>query len=318
MKFQLVALLTAALLSPAALQAQETTFQNADKSVTLSGGLGVLAIESREYVFSSSGGSDYLSLLIWQSAAPLLSASLDVELPEDWSIIADAAVAVSGDSYMEDYDWFPAYLVGPPNMNNWTHQSKHPNTNLDWYFNGSLHAAYKVKLESGTTIQLRGGLEYTDVQWTASGGSAIYSVGGFRNVSGNFPPGRAITYRQQFPALVTGVNAIFDRGDWVFDFGAKVGVTFSAKATDDHWLRDLRFAEDVYMAPLVGLSGSATRKISDNLDVVLSAKMDRIFLGRSNTNYFSIPTGAPLGSSVNASGADLLSGALKVSLKGSF
>jgi plasminogen activator len=219
---------------------------------------------------------------------------------------------------MEDYDWIAPYVVGKPSMDNWTHRSQHTGTKLDWYFNGSIYAAYKIQLEDGPALRFHGGLEYTDVQWTASGGTYIYSTGGFRDDSGDFGPGRSITHRQQFPALVAGANAIFERGNWTFDFGAKAGLTFGAKATDDHWRRDLRFVEDVYVAPLVGVSASASHQVSDGLNLSISGKVDRIFLGRSDTSMFDIPTGAPAGGSTNESGADLLSASLQVGLKGSF
>lgn len=298
--------------------AQDIVIESADQSVTIRGGVGILAIESREYVYPSTGAQDLLSLLIWQSTAPLLSTALEVRLPDNWSIDASASLAISGDSYMEDYDWIAPFVVGTPGMDNWTDRSVHPNTNLDWYFNGSLHAAYKFELEQGPDIQVHGGFEYTDVQWTANGGDYIYSDVGFRDDIGSFGPGRGITYRQQFPALMTGANAIFEHGSWTFDIGAKAGLTLGAKATDHHWLRDLRFVEDVFVAPVLGASAKAEYAVSESMDFTLSGKVDRIFLGRSNTNIFDIPTGAPSGGSTDASGADLISAALKVGLSGSF
>lgn len=299
-------------------QAQQVTVTDDRGLVTLSGGLGILAIESREYVFNGSGSPDYMSLLIWQSKAPVLNTALNVELPQGWSIGVTADAAFAGSSYMEDYDWLAPFAVGTPDMDNWTHRSQHSDTRVDWYFNGSIYAAYKIRLEDGPTLRFHGGFEYTDVQWAAFGGTYIYSTGGFRDDAGDFGSGRSITYRQQFPALVAGGNAIFERDGWTFDLGAKAGFTFGAKATDDHWRRDLRFVEDVYVAPLVGVSASASHQVSDGLNLTLSGKVDRIFLGRSDTSMFDIPTGAPAGGSTNESGADLLSASLQVGLKGSF
>jgi outer membrane protease len=309
-----VALATPVVLGLAgSVAAQDVFIESADRSVTLSGGIGVLAIESREYVYRSAGSSDLLSLLIWQSTAPLLTTSLDVQLPSNWSFTASANVALAGNSHMEDYDWLLP-IAGTPDMSNWSHQSVHPDTALDWYFNGSVQAAYTFEHDAGPDIRVFGGLEYTDVQWTGYGGTFNYA-----GVTGTFGPGRVITYRQQFPALMTGANAIFESGDWVFDVGAKAGVTFGAKATDDHWLRDIRFIENVYLAPVLGASAKATYAVSDNLDFFVGGQVDRIFLGRSDTNMFNIPTGAPLGGTAfDASGADLISANMKVGLSGSF
>src|SRR6476661_5403124 len=81
---------------------QDISYTSEEHGFTVSGGIGVLAIESREYVYQGTGSSDLLSLLIWQSTAPLLSTSFDVEMPNNWSISASANVAMNGDSYMED------------------------------------------------------------------------------------------------------------------------------------------------------------------------------------------------------------------------
>lgn len=298
--------------------AQDIVIQDEANQVAIRGGIGILAIESREYVFQGSGSSDYLSLLIWQSTAPLLTASMDVKLPSNWTFGAAANVAISGNSYMEDYDWLVAQPARP-DMSNWSHQSKHENTELDWYFNGSMQVGYNVyqDKDAGNTVNLNAGIEYTDVQWTAYDGTYIYSTSGFRDDVGTFS-GRGITYRQQLPSVFAGLNGTFERDKWTFNLGAKAGVTFSAKATDDHWMRDIRFIEDVDAAPLLGVSAGAEYQVSEGLDLFVSGKVDKVFRGRSDTELFDIPTGTYLAGETDASGADLLSGVLKVGLKGSF
>lgn len=299
--------------------AQDIVIQDEANQVTIRGGVGVLAIEGREYVFRDTGSPDYLSLLIWQSTAPLLTASLDVKLPSNWTFGAAANVALSGNSYMEDYDWLVPQ-PGRPNMENWSHQSKHDNTNLEWYFNGSMQVGYNVHQDKdvGNTVNINAGVEYTDVQWTASDGSFIYSgLGGFRNIEGTFT-GRGITYRQQLPSLFAGLNGTFERDKWTFNLGAKAGITFSAKATDDHWMRNLRFVENVDAAPLLGLSAGAEYEVRQGLNLFISGKVEKVFLGRSDTEITNISTGTFRAGTTDASGADLATGVMKVGLKGNF
>jgi outer membrane protease len=308
----------AAVLGTGTAQAQNIVLTDELNQVTLKGGVGVLAIESREYVFQAPGSSNLLSLLIWQTTAPLLTASLDIQLPSNWTFGVSANVAGGGDSYMEDYDWMVP-KPGIPDMSNWSHQSKHPNTTLDRYFHGSARVGYDIYKEAGTRLNLYAGLEYTDVQWTGSDGTFIYSSsGGFRDITGHLI-GRVITYRQQFPALLAGVNSTFEVDDWTLSLGAKAGFTFANKAIDNHWMRNLRFDEKVTASPILGANASAEYALGDNINVFVSGEVDRIFLGRSDTSTYDATTGTHTGTvSKNASGADLLSGAFKIGLTGRF
>jgi outer membrane protease len=52
-----------------------------DDGITLSGGVGVIGIEGREYVFAGTGSTNVLSLLFLQSVAAVLTTGLEVTLP---------------------------------------------------------------------------------------------------------------------------------------------------------------------------------------------------------------------------------------------
>lgn len=298
-----------AMLNPAYANDQSTT------GVDLFASFGVLGLEAREHVFDSAGSSDHLSLLIWQSAAPVLSTGFDAELEDGWVLSGRANIGMGGDSYMEDYDWIEPYATPGSGMDNWSHQSIHPNTSLDWYFDGSLAIGKNVHKSESTTVNLNAGVEYIDVQWTASDGTFIYSDSGFRDTSGSFS-GPGITYRQQLPSLFAGIDTQTVNGDWVFDVGAKAGITFGAQATDWHWMRDLRFEETVEMAPTLGINARATYNAGENIDFFVAGEFQKVFMGRSDTSIYRDSDGAFGGTFPDASGAELMSASISVGIRG--
>jgi outer membrane protease len=299
--------------------AQETVATFADGNITLSGAIGMIGIEGREYVYNGAGSSDVLSLLIWQSLAPMLTTSLDVELPDGWSIAAKAQVAIAGDSYMEDFDWLLPFRPSFA-FNDWTHRSQHQDTNLDWYFNGSIALGRDIAVNEYVTVNINGGLKYTDVQWAAIGGTFVYSVSGFRDAAGTFPDNPAITYRQQFPALFVGADAEIVQDQWTLGFGAQGGVTFNAVGDDHHWMRvpPLNFIDNLQMAPTVSLSASAEYEVDEQLRLFVAGTFDKVFLARGDTEMYNNDTGAMLATFPDAAGGELMSASISVGLKGTF
>lgn len=293
------------------------SYESPDETVSLRGSIGALGIEAREYVFNLAGSDDVLSLLIWQSLAPTASAEIKVTLPDDWTVKARARAALFGDSYMEDYDWLlpfrPSFAPG-----DWTHRSRHPNTILDWYLDGSLAIGKNVIVEPGITVNLNGGLKYTDVQWTARGGDFTYSIFGFRDTTGNFADVPGITYRQQLPVIFAGLDVGATDGQWTYNVDAKAGMTLFGLATDHHWLRDLRFLDRIKPTPMVSLHASVGYDFTDNFGVFLEGGIEKTFLGRADTEYYDIPSGTHLGTAADIGGAELGTISLSAGLEGSF
>jgi outer membrane protease len=317
---------TAVMAAPAAV-AQDDVALN--EGVTLSGGIGVIGIEAKEWVFAGSGSTDHLSLLIWRSAAPVLTTSFDVALPEGWTFAARAQAAMGGDSYMEDFDW-----IGPDFIDyqdsNWTHLSQHDNTSLDWYFNGSVALGMNFSPSDGAVVNVHGGFKYTDVQWAAVGGTFVYSDmiddnpgDNFRAYAGTFPDDPAITYRQHLPAAFLGIDTQVTQDAWTFGFGAQAGVLFGARAIDNHWMRTpppdgLLFIDTFAFAPTMAASASADYAVTDHLHLFLAGTVDKVFLARGNTEVFDNTTGSSLSTSIDTAGAELLAGTVTAGLKGTF
>lgn len=294
-------------------------YASPDRTVELRGSIGVIGLEAREHVFPTAGSTDNLSLLIWQSAAPMATGDVRVRLPDDWTVSGRLRAAISGTSYMEDYDWTGAHFVSY-DFDDWTHRSQHPDTNLDWYFDGSLAVGRDVMVEDAVRVNLNGGFKYTDVQWTARGGSYVYSVGGFRDTNGNLADTPAITYRQQLPTLFAGLDIEAVENGWTYGVSAKGGMTLFGLATDQHWMRvpPLRFIDSLQPAPMLSFAASAGYDLSDNLGVFFEGTVEKVFLGRADTEIYNNDTDALIATAPDAAGAELASVGLSAGLKGSF
>jgi plasminogen activator len=281
--------------------------------------IGILSLEGTEHVYTAAGSSDHLSLLVWQSLSPVLTAGFEVTLPESWTLDADVQIAASGNSYMEDYDWLGPFSPSFA-FDDWSHRSQHEQTNLDWYIRGSLAIGYDFQIDESTTVNLNAGLKYIDVQWAAAGGSFIYSIGGFRDTAGVFTDAPGITYRQQLPSVFVGLDTEFTKDNWTFNFGAQAGLTILATATDRHWQRipPLRFEETIMPAPTAAISARAAYNVNNNLSVFVAGNVEKVFPARSDTTIFNNNTNALLATAPDASGAELFSASLTAGLKGNF
>lgn len=258
--------------------------QWADKpNVTLTGGVGVVFMEGNEYVVE---GDTMVSRLIWQSTAPVLTTGLGVVTPEGWTLKANAAVSVGGDSMMEDYDWIDFDYNGPfevgQGMDEWTHRSQHPNTTLDHYLAASIAIGHDFAVSESVTVNPNIGLKYTDVKWTGRDGTYIYSQGGFRDSEGSFE-GPGIVYEQTWPVAFLGLDASIAQGDWTFGLSGQVGVTMNAHDKDQHLMRDLVFFDDFGIAPVLHAGVSAAYAFNDKTSLNLAASVDKMFYGRGDT-----------------------------------
>jgi len=302
-------------LMPGNAVGQDLSVSPEEGIIQLTGGIGLVSMTANEFVFD---GGWTTSQLIWESLnVPVATVGLSTKLSDGWTVAAKAEAGLGGNSSMADYDWLTPYVAanGP---DDWTHRSLHPDTRVDHFMRGSLVVGRDMQLGDRFTINLNGGFKYTDVQWTGYGGSYIYSVGGFRDSSGNFVDGQAgITYRQMLPMAFVGADATADFDKLVLTAGAQGGFTFAGQAVDDHWLRDLRFVDNMYVAPIVALSANAQYGFSDNAALFVAASLDKMFTTRADTSVINTNTNAT-SFYANAAGADFVSVSISGGLTGSF
>lgn len=168
----------------------------------------------------------------------------------------------SGNGMMVDRDWaydplFAAFLE--PNDQNWTHESRHPDTSLDKGTMVDLNLSV-LALPAGP-FSLRGIVGYKNDtwSWTARGGTYVYSRYGFRDTAGTIPEGLAvIAYEQKYSIPYIGIGASWARPSFQLESHLLFSPLVSASDTDDHILRGARFEGEFSKGTYVGLGLNAT------------------------------------------------------------
>jgi plasminogen activator len=303
--------------SPYVFSDTDQSAADPNSNVVLRGSVGVASISALEKVYAFPTGSDYLSLLTWDSVAPIATGDVKVRLFDGWTLRGRIDAAIAGDSNMVDYDWTsfsPSYA-----MDDWDHRSISPNTSLDWYLNGEVALGRDLPINEALTVNVNGGLSYTDVEWTASGGTYIYSnaIDGFRGDVGTLPDGPGLRYRQQLPALFAGVDATVDDGPWNLEAGARAGMTFMARDVDHHYLRHIIFTDDLSFAQIYSANAKLGYDISDHLGAFIEADYSRMISGRGDEDELDTQTGVTT-HFPGSIGGELQVASLKAGLKGRF
>ncbi|MBX9455588.1 MAG: omptin family outer membrane protease [Rhizobium sp.] len=293
---------------PTIAPAAEMLQTSADGTVTFRGSYGITAIEANELVYA---GKSKLSQLIWRSTAvSTFTGELTAEVGQFY-LRATGTLGTGGDGHMRDYDWL---VESRP----WSDRSIHPDTRLDHYFAGSIEAGREILSHGNTSIALGGGARYTDVKWTAWGGSYVYSSSDFRDARGKFPGDeKAISYRQQWPVPFLAANVVHSDGPWTFSSAFQGGVALQGRGTDDHWMRALRFIDHVEATPALMISGAAEYEIRPDTAIFVSGAFDRIFRGRADTTMIDRMSDDK-SRFKDGAGADYMSMTLSLGLRGKF
>jgi len=246
---------------------------------------GYLTARANEYVYEEGRT---VSRLIWDiNAAATITARAEMNMTPRWRLSGSATVGIDHSNFMADYDW----LTPSPD---WSHRSVHWDTQLDHYVALDLGASYAAWQINRTTLNILGGLRYTDFQLSSYGGSFVYTTedGEFRGDSLSFADGQAvITYRQRLPALYGGLGASRQIGSVHFDAGILGGVTLWPRDKDHHWLRSLKFKDEFKRSPYLALQMRASVPVSDNGEAFLSARYEKYFRMEGDTHILDTRTG---------------------------
>jgi outer membrane protease len=293
---------------PSAGWAGDMLMTSADGEVVFKGSYGITAIEAHELVYQ---GKNKISQLIWQSTAvSTFTGQVKVDL-DRFFLRATGTIGVGGDGYMRDFDWQQANMP-------WTDRSQHPDTTLNHYVTGSIEAGREVLNLDGTVVSLAAGFKYTDVQWSAWGGSYVYSFSDFRDSRGKFPDNqKGITYRQQWPVPFLGLDLARSEGPWTFLGSFQGGVAIDGTGTDNHWLRNLLFVDHVDMTPAVMATASVEYEFRPDTAFFVSGAVDKIFRARADTDARDTVNNIHERYK-NGAGADFLSGTISLGLRGKF
>ncbi|MFD9901262.1 omptin family outer membrane protease [Mesorhizobium sp. NPDC059025] len=206
---------------------------------------------------------------------PVVTGRIASEVTDHWKVTTSPAVGLSGNSHMEDYEWLD--LSPSPDFADWDHLSVHPDTYLDRYLNVDFAIGRDFALNDSLSINIHGGVKYTNTKWTAHGGSFIYSEGSFRDTMGSFPDGeRVATFEQRYPGLFLGAAATALQGDWTFAGLIRGGATINASDTDHHWIHGIRFERDYSAIPFLSLGARADYAFNDRITVFLERTLTSI------------------------------------------
>ncbi|MGV2049902.1 omptin family outer membrane protease [Agrobacterium salinitolerans] len=283
--------------------------------ITASLDAGVLNIKATETLYS---GSHKNSQLDWKTTnAMALRGSLGLELSPDWRIKTEGRIGFAGDGYMTDYDWLYPYYKDT-SKEGWSHRSQHGDTRLDHYLAGSIELNRTLLEDPLQHLSAGIGFRYTDVQWSSYGGSYIYSSRGFRNYVGDFGNGeKAITYRQQIPVFYGNLTGGRKFGNWSLNAGVEGGAMVYAKATDDHWMRSIRFTDKFDIGGMFGAKAGIAYDLTENASIYLDGAYEYTSFGRGDKTATSFGSGSGTVYS-NAGGGDMQSLFVGMGVKGRF
>lgn len=283
-----------------------------DGNVTYFAGVGIANIKAGEYVYS---GDYKVSQLDWESKGVKTGTiGATMELGYNWRIKGQIDVGLGGNGHMEDRDWMDTTYSG------WTDQSLHDDTELDRYVNLLIEADRAVIDNGATRIGLGGGFGYTNVKWTARGGSYIYSSSNssLHDTVGDFADGeKGITYEQRIPTLFLSANAEQRIGKFKLSGTLRGGASLGMKAVDDHWMRDLQFTDEMTFSPMMGAAVSADYQILSSAALYVAGDFQKIFKTRGDTEVRDTVTGAK-GSSEDSAAAEFQSLTVSAGVKGTF
>ncbi|WP_454745392.1 omptin family outer membrane protease [Ciceribacter selenitireducens] len=296
---------------PTFAAAADNLFTSPDGAFSLYGSVGLANVKAGEFVYD---GSHKLSQLNWETKGmTLYTLGADAQIDKNWKVRAAFNVGTGGDGHMVDYDWMDY------SNDDWTDRSTHPNTELDHYFSGSVEVDRGVYENDTTSVDVGAGFRYTDVKWTAYGGSYIYSSGGFRDDIGDFPDGeRGISYQQKIPVGFLAVNGTHTIGALTLSGGLQGGLSFGIDDIDDHWMRDLRFFDSMSVAPMIGANVTANYQLNEMAALYVTGSFERVFHARGDMKITDT-TGASADShESDAAGATYQAMSISFGLKGKF
>lgn len=289
--FSQILLLSAAPVKAADIVSDNKTsgFQFINPDFSFLGGVGYASLRADELVYD---GGRKVSQLIWESDIPVLTSASKITFDNDFTLAGNLAVGLTGNSYMRDYDWMATPASGY-NSDAWSHRSVHPDTQLVRYWTADLALGRNFQLDETFVVNLHGGFKYTNMKWSAYGGSYIYSYwGGFRNVVGDFRDGqRGISYEQTYPVTFLGAEAATKLDNWSLSVQVRGGLACRADDEDHHWMRNLRFVEKFENTPFFSVGARAGYAVSERVSLFFAGNFEQYFHRTGDTELYNMKTG---------------------------
>ncbi|MCZ4093569.1 omptin family outer membrane protease [Sinorhizobium psoraleae] len=236
------------------------------------------------------------------------------QIDNDWSLKGSVNLGTGGNGHMVDYDWLSR------GHDDWSDRSVSPNTELDHYVAGAIELDRIIYGNETSSFAVGAGFRYTDVKWTAYGGSGFYSSDyGFRDQPIGWPDWvKVISYRQKIPVGFVSLSGEQALGDLTISGGIQGGLSFGINDTDDHWLRDLRYHEDMHPAPTIGATVAVNYALTPGASLYLSGSFERVFHKRGDVQIEDTAKGTRFSWTKDEGGANFESMSISFGLKGTF
>ncbi len=270
------------------LSRQDRDMLTSDRlSVSAYGGL--LTGMAQEFVFDTTGNT--ISRLDWRSSISVVGGEANIRIVDTLKVHIGGYTSLgSGNGAMDDYDWLYTSSVSATSSN-WTHWSTSPNTQtlgarmleadlryqlLDW----------RTSRGERMTFDLLGGLRYTAMNWTANGGTYVYSTGGsFRNSTGALPDTPVISYEQNVYLPYIGLGTDWTNGR--YETAAEItGTLFGwGNARDQHYLRTLEITQNFTSMAMISARFMAGYRVLPNVTLFGRLDYQQIFLTKAPGTY---------------------------------
>jgi len=248
-------------------------------------------------------GNHKLSELIWDiKNVFMVEGNVSALLVPSWGLRLNASVSSmvnKQDSTMDDYDWF---IIGA----DWTHWSHHGNTTLERALTFDVNLSKSLYSDKSGAFQLNGelGFKRDNWRWSASGGSFIYSVAGFRDTTGVFANIPVISYEQTINTPYIGASASYREENFSLFFAVSGSPFVYAEAVDHHYLRNLVFTDTFSSGRMVNVDLSYAYHMTKALSFGIAYAYQNYDMNRGDTVVVNQVTGAT-SSSFDSAGMDL-------------
>lgn len=311
------------VVTPSFAASNDVLFSADDGNFIVFGGIGLANIKAQEFVYRGAAActdsgweskGHKCSQLNWESKGiTLFTAGAEAQIENDWSLKGSVNVGTGGNGHLVDYDWLS------PGHDDWSHRSIHPLTELDHYVAGAIELDRIIYGNETSSVAVGAGLRYTDVKWTAYGGSGTHSSeDGFRDKPMAWPDWeRGISYRQKIPVGFVSLSGEQTLGDLTISGGIQGGLSFGIKDIDDHW-GSARFHEDMDPAPAIGAIVALNYALTPGASLYLSGSFERVFNQRGDMQVDDTAKGIRFPWIKDGAGANFESMSLSFGLKGSF
>jgi outer membrane protease len=284
---------------------------------------GYLKGQSRELVYDAATGHKESELFWSIDEAYVVGLTLAVRPVERLKISVGGWTPVSSRNTLDDYDWMV------DGFGDWSHWSHSPDTKLHQAYMLDARAAFtlasfKRRPDNGTPRQIRhasldliAGYRWFKLDWTAYGGSYIYSSGdGIRNKIGQFPAGQpGISYEQWWETPYAGLGGCLGIDRWTFSAEVIGSLWGKGRDRDNHHMRTLLFEDSFSNVGMLGVNVGVDYDLTEHLALFARFDYEKFFEGKGPTTMTNYAIGVVERLEGDAAGGDFYAALYSLGLK---